>query len=66
MDKFLDEQRKGKTKSESAQCIGLKEKYVDYWLKRTLDIFDEFKNKYVKVTVELIIDGFKNNKSKGQ
>ena len=64
MDKFLKERRSGKTKSESCKTIGLKESVVDYWLKRQYKLFDKFKDDNVKVIVYLILNGFKNNKSK--
>lgn len=66
MDKFLSERRTGKTKSEAANSIGLRENIVDYWLKRKDKIFDEFQDKNLKVIVYLILDGFKNNKTKSQ
>ena len=56
--------KKGKTKKEAIAEIGIKEKYVNYWLKRNLEIFDKFKNNNVKVTVDLILEGFEKDKSK--
>lgn len=64
MEKYLDERRTGKTKGDAAKSIGIDEKFVDYWLKRNLPLYDEFKNKNSKVIVDLCLEGFKNNKSK--
>ncbi len=64
MDRYLNVRRTGKTKSESAKEIGLEEKYVDYWLTRSLEIYDKFKDRNIKVTVDLIYEGFVNGKSK--
>ena len=66
MNKFLDERSNGKTKSEAAKSIGLKESLVDYWLKRKVKIFDKFKDDNLKVTVDLVLKGFKNNQTKKQ
>lgn len=66
MDKFLDERKKCKSKAEAAESIGLKEKNIDYWLKRKDKIFDEFQDKNLKVIVDLILEGLKNNKTKSQ
>ena len=64
MKKFLSERKTGKTKAEACKTIGLKESIVDYWLKRKDKIFDKFQDDNRKVTVDLILKGFKDNKSK--
>ena len=64
MHNFLNQRRKGKTKVQAAEAIGIKYKYVEHWLKRTMDICEEFKNKHINVIVELIYNGFKEGKSK--
>lgn len=64
MDKFLDERKTGKTKADACDAIGLDVRYVDKWLTRSLEIYREFKDEYVQVTVNLILDGFKHGKSK--
>ena len=66
MDKYLDEKRKGKNKKEACEAIGLEEKYVDTWLKRTLDICERFKDRHIKVIVDLVYEGFENNKTKAE
>lgn len=64
MKKLLSERKTGKTKAEACKTIGLKESIVDYWLKRKDKIFDKFQDDNRKVTVDLILKGFKDNKSK--
>ena len=64
MKKFLSERKTGKTKAQACKTIGLKESIVDYWLKRKDKIFDKFQDDNRKVTVDLILKGFKDNKSK--
>lgn len=66
MDKFLDKRKTGKTKSQAAEAIYLKENIVDNWLRRNDKLFDEFQDKNLKVIVSLILDGFKNNKKKSE
>lgn len=64
MDKFLDERRQGKSKLEAINSIGIEEKYVDYWFKRNLPLYNEFKDKNIQVTVDLILEALKDKKSK--
>lgn len=64
MDKYLNERKKGKTKEESIESIGIKPKYIDHWLKTDIYRFKEFKDKNLDVNIFLIINGFKANKSK--
>ena len=64
MKKFLSERKTGKTKAQACETIGLKESVVNYWLKRKDKIFDKFQDDNRKVTVDLILKGFKDNKSK--
>lgn len=63
MKKFLDERKTGKTKLQAADAIYLKENIVNYWLKRKDKLFDKFQDDNLKVTVDLILEGFKNNKT---
>lgn len=64
MRKYLDERRKGKSRRQSIELAGLEERYLDQWLKRGLDICKRFKDDDLKVTIDLILRGFKWNKSK--
>ena len=63
MGKYLDERKKGISKSESIKMIGLDEKYLNQWFTRSLDICKKFKNDDLKVTVALTLRGFKWDKS---
>lgn len=64
MHNFLNQRRKGKSKAEAAEAIGLDYMYVERWFNRTLDICEEFKNSHVAVVADLCYRGFKNGKSK--
>jgi len=64
MDKYLNERKTGKTKSLVCESIALDESIVDKWLKRKNKLFDEFKDKNLKVIVDLVLEGFKNNQTK--
>ncbi|WP_461463214.1 PHD finger domain-containing protein [Methanobrevibacter sp.] len=64
MDKYLNERKNGKTKEESIESIGIKQKYIDYWLKTDINRFKDFKDKNLDVNVHLILNGFKANQSK--
>ena len=66
MRKYLDERKKGKSREICLQEIGLKEKYLNQWLSRKSDIYDEFNDANLKVTVDLILRGLKWNKSKDE
>ena len=66
MHNFLNQRRKGKTKLEAAEAIGLEYIHVERWLNRTLEICENFKNSHIVVIVDLIRQGFKNNKSKAE
>ena len=60
MDKYLTQRRFGRTKTEAIEKVGIKEKYLDRWLKRS--VYADFKDEDLRVTVELILKGFKKNK----
>lgn len=64
MAKYLDERRKGKSKRQSIEMVGLNERYLDQWMKRGLDICRKFKDDDLKVTVDLLLRGLKWNRSK--
>ena len=61
MDKFLAQRKLGKTRDEALKFIGLKEIYVHRWFTRS--IYSDFKDEELKITVNLILRGFKNNKT---
>lgn len=60
MDKYLTQRRFGRTREEAIEKVGIKEKYLDRWLKRSA--YAEFKDEDLRVTVDLILKGFKQNK----
>ena len=60
MDKYLTQRRFGRTKTEAIEKVGIKEKYLDRWLKRS--VYADFKDEDLRVTVDLILKGFKKNK----
>ena len=60
MDKYLTQRRFGKTKTQAIEKVGIKEKYLDRWLKRS--VYADFKDEDLRVTVDLILRGFKKNK----
>ncbi|MDO5814438.1 MAG: hypothetical protein Q4Q18_02275 [Methanobrevibacter sp.] len=57
MDKYLAQRRLGKTKEKAISKVGIKEKYLERWLKRSA--YSDFKDEDLRVTVELIVKGFK-------
>ena len=59
MDKYLTQRRFGRTKTEAIEKVGIKEKYLDRWLKRS--VYADFKDEDLRVTVGLILRGFKKN-----
>ena len=61
MDKFLAQRRLGKTRDEASEFIGLKEIYVHRWFTRSA--YSDFRDEELKITVNLILRGFKQNKS---
>ena len=62
MGKYLDERKKGRSRIESIEEIGLTEKYLNHWHNRSLDICKEFQDEDLKVTVDLVLRGFKWDK----
>ena len=59
MDKYLTQRRFGRTREEAIEKVGIKEKYLDRWLKRS--VYADFKDEDLRVTVELILKGFKRS-----
>ena len=57
MDKYLAQRRLGKTKEKAISKVCIKEKYLERWLKRSA--YSDFKDEDLRVTVELIVKGFK-------
>ncbi len=61
MDKYLSERRKGKSRKDAIDAVGIKEEYLTRWLKRT--IYHDFKDEDLKITIDLILNGLKEGKS---
>lgn len=61
MDKYLDERRTGKNRQEASVSVGIKQTYLDRWLSRTK--YSHFRDADLKITVDLILEGLKQNKS---
>ena len=59
MDKFLLQRSRGKTEREAMEIVGIKQKYLDRWLKRS--IYKDFFDRYHHVKVDLILKGLKRN-----
>ena len=61
MDKYLDERRKGKSKKDAIDTVGIREEYLTRWNKRTA--YHDFRDEDLKITVDLILEEFKDEKS---
>lgn len=60
MKKYLAQRKISKSKTEAIEKIGIKKKYVERWLTRSQ--YRHFKDENLKITVDLILRGFKNKK----
>ena len=60
MKKYLYQRKLGRTKKEAMDNVGIREEYLNRWLSRSK--YSEFKDDDLKVTVELILKGFKQKK----
>ena len=61
MDKYLLWRSYAKTRKEALEKTGIKEEYLNRWLSRSL--YSDFKDRNLKVTVDLILKGLKQNKT---
>lgn len=61
MDKYLEVRRTGKTAQEAIEIVGIRQAYLDRWLSRTK--YSQFKDANLKITLDLILEGLKQNKS---
>ena len=65
MDKYLKARYEGKNKPDAAKSVGLTNIDINKWLKHPeFDLFYEFKRKNKQMKIDLIVDGFKQAKSK--
>ncbi len=67
MKKYMRARYDGKNKPDAARSIGLSNSIVNKWIRHVeYDLFWEFKKKNDKLEIKLIIDGFKDLKSKNE
>lgn len=65
MDKYLKARYDGKNKPDAAKSIGMTNIDINKWLKHPeFDLFYDFKRKNKQMTIDLIVRGFKQAKSK--
>ncbi|WP_298501156.1 hypothetical protein [uncultured Methanobrevibacter sp.] len=67
MDKYIKSRKNGKNKPDSAKEVGLSNNFIDKWLNHSeLALFNEFKKANEQMEIELVIDGFRQLKSKNE
>jgi hypothetical protein len=67
MDKYLKARWEGKNKPDAARSVGLSNIIVNKWMKHSeFDLFYEFKKRNKQLTIDLIVKGFNEGKSKGE
>ena len=67
MKKYIDARKEGKNKPDAAKQVGLSNIIISKWMKHTdFEIFHDFNHKIKELSVELIIKGFKEGKSKSE
>ena len=65
MDKYLKARLNGKNKPDAAKSVGLSNTTISKWLSHPeFDLFYDFKKRYKQLTIDLIVDGFSQGKSK--
>lgn len=65
MGKYLDSRRMGKNKPDSARSIGLSNTNINRWIRhQEFDLYRKFKKQIEKLHAELILNGFRNLKTK--
>ena len=65
MDKYIQSRRDGKNKPDAAKSVGLSNTIINKWLKhQEFEIFRDFKRKISQMSIDLIVEGFKDEKSK--
>ncbi len=67
MEKYLQARRDGKNKPDAAKSVGLSNTIINRWLKHPeFDLFYEFSRENKQVTIDLVVEGFKANKTKSE
>ena len=65
MNKYLKERLNGKNQPDAAKNVGLSNSIINKWLNHTEhSLYSQFEDRYNQVMADLIVDGFKNGKSK--
>ncbi len=65
MDKYLQARKDGKNKPDAAKSVGLSNIIINKWLNHPeYNIFKYFIDKNHQLTIDLVVEGFKNYKSK--
>ena len=65
MDKYLQARLDGKNKPDAAKSVGLSNTTINKWLNHPeYELFYEFKRKNKQLTIDLIVRGFNDEKSK--
>ena len=67
MKYYLKARRDGKNKPDAAKSVGLSNIIINKWLTHTeLYLFNDFAIKENQLTIDLIVNGFENDKSKSE
>ena len=67
MDKYLKARCDGKNKPDAARSVGLSNIIINKWIKHPeFDLFNDFKQRYNQLNIDLIIYGFSQGKSKSE
>ena len=67
MNKYLDARYGGKNKPDSARSVGLSNIIINRWMNHPeYELYNDFSKKINQLNRDLIIKGFKQNKSKGE
>lgn len=65
MDKYINERMNGKNKPDSARSVGLSNTIITRWLNHPeYELYYDFKKRINRMTVDLIVKGFGEGKSK--
>ena len=65
MDKYIQARRDGKNKPDAAKSVGLSNTIINKWLShQEFEIFKDFKRKIRQMSIDLVVKGFEDGKSK--
>ena len=67
MNNYIQARREGKNKPDAARSVGLSNVIINKWIKHPeFSLYYDFIEKNQQVTIDLIVKGFKEGKSKGE